>query len=248
MISAHLPKPARTGRPRADDRRAADAMLYVCVTGCRWIDLPERYGSKSTAHKRLQDWRGAGVWKGIPAAAVKAAHEGEGRRQVRAISAGSPSVPAKKGRPHRIRRVQARIWHEAARRSGFCRDAGCNRDRPADGRGSARLIGTIGDVRGTMGRAAPGMRPARADRGYDTELIRDCLGAGGMRDCMPYRAIGARRAAGNRGDTVRYAVERFFSWPKNGFHRLRIRYGRKSGNCPAFANIASFMMYLRVFG
>ncbi|MCE2614428.1 MAG: transposase, partial [Nitrosopumilus sp. (ex Thoosa mismalolli)] len=52
----------------------------------------------------------------------------------------------------------------------------------------------------------------------------------------------------NRRDAVRYVVERFFSWLKNGFHRLRIRYERKSENYLAFANIASFMMYFRVLG
>ena len=72
----HLPRPARTGRPRADDRKTLDAIMYVCVTGIRWIDhLPERYGPESTAHRRLQDWQKAGVWKKIlGAATVKAAH------------------------------------------------------------------------------------------------------------------------------------------------------------------------------
>ena len=95
----HLPRPARTGRPRADDRKTLDAIMYVCVTGIRWIDhLPERYGSKSTAHRRLQDWQKAGVWKKILAAAVKAAHNNSNSKaQLEAISVDSSSVAAKKG-------------------------------------------------------------------------------------------------------------------------------------------------------
>jgi len=54
-IQSHLPLPAKTGRPRADDRTTTDAILFVLVTGCRWIDLPARYGSKSSAHRRFQD-------------------------------------------------------------------------------------------------------------------------------------------------------------------------------------------------
>ncbi|MCE2614350.1 MAG: transposase [Nitrosopumilus sp. (ex Thoosa mismalolli)] len=96
-IRKHLPRPARTGRPRADNRRTLDAILYVCVTGTRWIDLPERYGSKSTAHRRLQDWQKAGVWKKILAAAVKAAHNNNSKAQLEAISVDSSSVAAKKG-------------------------------------------------------------------------------------------------------------------------------------------------------
>ena len=97
----HLPRPARTGRPRADDRRRTlDAILYVCVTGIRWIDhLPERYGSKSTAHRRLQNWQKAGVWKGTLVAAVRAAHNNNSKAQLEAISVDSSSVAAKKGAP-----------------------------------------------------------------------------------------------------------------------------------------------------
>lgn len=42
MIEPHLPKPARTGRPRADDRTMINAIIFVLTTGCRWIDLPAR--------------------------------------------------------------------------------------------------------------------------------------------------------------------------------------------------------------
>ena len=101
-IRKHLPKPARTGRPRADDRRTLDAILYVCVAGTRWIDhLPERYGPESTAHRRLQDWQKAGVWKRILAATVKVAHinsnNSNNRAQLEVISVDSSSVAAKKG-------------------------------------------------------------------------------------------------------------------------------------------------------
>ena len=47
MVKSHLPKPARTGRPRADGRTMINAIIFVLITGCRWIDLPAKYGSKS---------------------------------------------------------------------------------------------------------------------------------------------------------------------------------------------------------
>ena len=55
MIKQHLPKPAPTGRPRADDRTTINAILFVLITGCRWIDLPAKHGSKSSAHRRFQE-------------------------------------------------------------------------------------------------------------------------------------------------------------------------------------------------
>ncbi len=57
-----LPKPARAGRPRANDRRTINAILYVLKSGCRWCDLPSRLGDDSTAHRRLQRWAGDGTW------------------------------------------------------------------------------------------------------------------------------------------------------------------------------------------
>ena len=52
-IIPHLPKPARTGRPRCDDRTTINGILFVLTVGCRWEELPEKYGSKSTTHLRL---------------------------------------------------------------------------------------------------------------------------------------------------------------------------------------------------
>jgi transposase len=44
------------GRPRVDDRRCLNAILYVLITGCRWNDLPKEYGHDSTAWRRLHRW------------------------------------------------------------------------------------------------------------------------------------------------------------------------------------------------
>lgn len=63
MIQKHLPPPARTGRPRCDDRTTINGIMFVLVTGCRWEEMPKRYGSKSTAHRRLQNWQQRGIWK-----------------------------------------------------------------------------------------------------------------------------------------------------------------------------------------
>jgi tetratricopeptide (TPR) repeat protein len=66
-IAALLPPRARTGRPRADDRRTLEAILYVQRTGCAWADLPAELGDGVTAHRRLRQWQVAGVWARIAA-------------------------------------------------------------------------------------------------------------------------------------------------------------------------------------
>jgi transposase len=61
-----LPPPrASVGRPRIEDRLIVNGILYVLVTGCRWIDLPARYGSYKTCWDRFRKWSIMGVWSKI---------------------------------------------------------------------------------------------------------------------------------------------------------------------------------------
>jgi transposase/heme-degrading monooxygenase HmoA len=60
-----LPPPAREGRPRSDDRRTLDGILYVLRTGCRWQDLPAEFGSGVTCWRRFTLWEAAGVWEPV---------------------------------------------------------------------------------------------------------------------------------------------------------------------------------------
>jgi transposase len=64
-IAALLPSPPRTGRPRADDRRTLEAILYKLERGCAWRSLPAELGDGGTAHRRLRTWQAAGVWEQI---------------------------------------------------------------------------------------------------------------------------------------------------------------------------------------
>jgi transposase len=65
LIAPLLPKPKGRGRPRAEDRRTLNGILWVLRSGARWKDLPPRYGSRSTCHRRLQEWQDQGVWEQI---------------------------------------------------------------------------------------------------------------------------------------------------------------------------------------
>jgi transposase len=40
LIAPLLPKHKRRGRPRADDRRTLNGILWVLRSGARWKDLP----------------------------------------------------------------------------------------------------------------------------------------------------------------------------------------------------------------
>lgn len=66
ILAPLMPQKAKTGRPRADDRKTLNGILYVLSTGCRWEDLPpERYGSGKTCWLRFKRWREKGMWNAI---------------------------------------------------------------------------------------------------------------------------------------------------------------------------------------
>ncbi len=70
-----------------------------------------------------------------------------------------------------------------------------------------------------------------SDKGYDAKSIRDYLKSGNINDCIPFRknnGSASKNKSYRKYNTIRYVVERFFAWLKNGFHRTRIRYEK---NC-----------------
>jgi len=49
------PKRPRGGRPRADDRKVLEGILWILRSGARWQDLPEEFPHPSTCCRRRQD-------------------------------------------------------------------------------------------------------------------------------------------------------------------------------------------------
>ncbi len=96
IIEPHVPPPAKTGRPRDEDRKIINGIIYVLTTGCRWDDMPKKYGDDSTANRRLNRWQQKGIWKKILKSAINSAHS-SGKINLRYISVDSSTVSAKKG-------------------------------------------------------------------------------------------------------------------------------------------------------
>jgi transposase len=46
----------RRGRPSRPARDVLDGVLWILKTGARWKDLPPRYPSYQTCHRRFQQW------------------------------------------------------------------------------------------------------------------------------------------------------------------------------------------------
>src|SRR5206468_10304353 len=53
------------GRPWRDDREVLNGILWVLRTGAPWHDVPDRYPSHATCHRRFQQWTRRGVFAKI---------------------------------------------------------------------------------------------------------------------------------------------------------------------------------------
>lgn len=88
-----------------------------------------------------------------------------------------------------------------------------------------------------------------ADKGYDSHSIRDYLKNRNINPCIPFRKNNneaTKNKSYKKYNKIRYVVERFFAWLKNGFRITVIRYERMAENYLGLVNIASFLMYCRV--
>ncbi len=66
-IQPHIPgeRPDKKlpGRPRMEDGKAMQAIIYVLKTGIQWNALPGSLGAYSTVHDRFEEWRKAGLFE-----------------------------------------------------------------------------------------------------------------------------------------------------------------------------------------
>ncbi|MHC3454891.1 IS5 family transposase [Streptomyces prasinus] len=61
LLALLIPR-AATGRPRVEDRRVINGMVYKIRTGISWRDLPERYGPWQTVYTRFRRYAIDGVF------------------------------------------------------------------------------------------------------------------------------------------------------------------------------------------
>ncbi len=67
VIEPLLPASGTKGRPRVDDRRVINGMLFKAKTGVAWRDLPGRYGPWKTVYNRFWRWSRTGTLSALVA-------------------------------------------------------------------------------------------------------------------------------------------------------------------------------------
>ncbi len=97
VIAPMLP-PQRSGkgRPRAEDRKTLNGILYVLKTGCAGADMPREFGSPVTCWRRLKAWQDDGTWELIWRTLLGEL-DARGRLEWTKAFLDGSFVPAKKG-------------------------------------------------------------------------------------------------------------------------------------------------------
>jgi len=111
LIAPLLPEPkaqpGHKGRPPAPFRAVMDGILWVLRTGAPWHDLPGRYPSYQTCHRRFQQWCADGTLERVVMALRRDLRDRGGVEDIEAFIDGT-YVPAKKGAKKSANAAQAR--------------------------------------------------------------------------------------------------------------------------------------------
>src|SRR5690242_16181121 len=111
ILAPLLPKPRvrkdGRGRPWRDPRDVLNGILWILRTGAPWADLPDRYPSPATCHRRFQKWARNGTLKRVRAALLADLDE-RGKIDWSESFIDGSFASAKKGGPASARRSAAR--------------------------------------------------------------------------------------------------------------------------------------------
>ncbi len=84
------------GRPRGDARSILNGILWILRTGAQWKDLPDRYPSYQTCHRRFQEWNRNGTMQNIVRSLASDLRD-RGEIELEESFIDGTFVPAKKG-------------------------------------------------------------------------------------------------------------------------------------------------------
>jgi len=101
ILAPLLPPPRvrrdRRGRPWRDPRDVLNGILWILRTGAPWKDLPDRYPSYQTCHRRFQRWVRAGTLRHVLQALAADLHARGGLDLSETFIDGSFASAKKKG-------------------------------------------------------------------------------------------------------------------------------------------------------
>ena len=234
------PSHAKGGRPRMEDRKAFEAIVYVLRTGIQWNALPRELGASSTVHDRFQEWEAKGFFKALWQAGLQEYDELEGIEwQWQSVDGAMTKAPfghAATGANPTDRGKQG------TKRSLLTDGAGIPLALVVEGanRHDVKLLcATLDGI--VVARPVPSQEHPQhlcLDAAYDADWVREVVRERGYQDHIRRRGQEKQEKAWTPGSRARrWVVERTHSW-LNRSRRLLVRWEKKTANYLAFLQLA----------
>ncbi|WP_122320865.1 MULTISPECIES: IS5 family transposase [Pseudomonas syringae group genomosp. 2] len=264
IIEAIISPPQHMGRPRRDDRQMLDGIFWILCSGAKWRDLPERFGSWKTVYQRFRQWRDNGKFEQVLRHLHLRLRE-DGFIDLDTWMVDSTSIRAsraasgagKKGGPqepqhHCLGRSRGGLTtkiHLACDSHGIPLAIMLSPGEQADSRYFMPLLDQI-SLPGSRGRPRKRCRYVLADKGYDSQVIRQYCDRYGMQPVIPLRKMhrkprpGLPRLFDRPQYKKRNVIERVFSWLKEK-RRIFMRYDKLASSFKAMVTLACIEKCLR---
>jgi transposase len=231
----------RRGRPWSDRRKVFNGILWILRTGAPWKDLPPRYGSYQTGHRRFQNWVRSGVLEKILLAAGATSQRSR-RAGFEGMFCGRHLCSGQK----RGRLVGKTKRGKGAKIMGIAEGHGL----PLALRTESASPAEVKLVEKTMeDRIVPDV-PERliGDKAYDSDRLDQKLMEHYGTELIAPNKINRRTPTQDgrplRRYRKRWKIERLFAWLFN-FRRLVVRYEYHAENFQGFLHLAAVIILLR---
>jgi transposase len=244
ILNDLIPEPPRRddkrGRPWRTRRSVLNGILWVLRTGAPWADLPERYPSYQTCHRRFQEWVRSGIMRGVLEALAKDLQI-RGRLDVREAFIDGSFAPAKK-RGSKVGKTK--------------RGKGTKIMAVADCHGLPVAVSvesaTPHEVKlaeSTLVQMVIPEPPQNliGDNAYESDKLDARLRSYGIELISPHRRNRKNKTQDRRRllrYRTRWKIERLFAWLQN-FRRLVVRYERHAENFLGMLYLGCCVILLR---
>ncbi|MCQ3013520.1 MULTISPECIES: IS5 family transposase [Pseudomonas syringae group genomosp. 2] len=264
IIEAIISPPQHMGRPRRDDRQMLDGIFWILCSGAKWRDLPERFGPWKTVYQRFRQWRDNGKFEQV----LRHLHlrlredgfidldtwmvDSTSIRASRAASGAGKKRGPQEPQHHCLGRSRGGLTtkiHLACDSHGIPLAIMLSPGEQADSRYFMPLLDQI-SLPGSRGRPRKRCRYVLADKGYDSQVIRQYCDRYGMQPVIPLRKMhrkprpGLPRLFDRPQYKKRNVIERVFSWLKEK-RRIFMRYDKLASSFKAMVTLACIEKCLR---
>ncbi|MGH2621929.1 MAG: IS5 family transposase [Anaerolineales bacterium] len=244
VVAPLLPHPRRRadgrGRPWRDPRDVLNGILWVLRTGAPWHDLPTRYPSYQTCHRRFQHWVESGTLTRVLRALARDL-ETRGGLDLSECFIDGTFAGAKGGAPAfgPTRRGKGTKIMAVADRAGLPIAISLASASPHE----VTLVEATLAARLTRG------RPHRliGDAAYDSDPLDARLADQDIIMIAPHRRgrlVPTQDGRAMRRYRRRWKIERFFAWLQQ-FRRLVTRYERSAANFLGLVELGCICILLR---